>query len=150
MKDISLKLISNTQKVYTTLTMIYPFCLKEWKFQKFQKFVANLHDKTEYVIDIRNLKQALNHVLLLKKVHIMIKFNQKDWLESYIYFSTYLRKESKRSWFGKTFFWSWWIVLRKTVENVWKHGGIKQQQETIWYQNQIIMLQSFSQNICCL
>ena len=39
-----------------------------------EKFVANLHGKTEYVILIRNLKQALNHGLVLKKVHRMIKF----------------------------------------------------------------------------
>ena len=32
-----------------------------------EKFVVNLHDKKEYVIHIRNLKQALNHGLVLKK-----------------------------------------------------------------------------------
>ena len=32
-----------------------------------EKFVANMHDKKEYVIHIRNLKQALNHGLVLKK-----------------------------------------------------------------------------------
>ena len=31
------------------------------KIEKFEKLVTNLHDKTEYVIHIRNLKQALNH-----------------------------------------------------------------------------------------
>ena len=40
------------------------------------KLKANLHDKTEYVIHIRNLKQALNHGLVLKKLQIIIKFNQ--------------------------------------------------------------------------
>ena len=29
--------------------------------------LANLHDKTEYVIHIRNLKKALNHGLAFKK-----------------------------------------------------------------------------------
>ena len=42
-----------------------------------EKHVANLQDKTEYVIHIRNLKQALNHGLALQKVHRIIKFNQK-------------------------------------------------------------------------
>ena len=41
------------------------------KIKKVKKLVANLHDKTEYVIHIRNLKQTLNHGLVLKKV---IKF----------------------------------------------------------------------------
>ena len=57
--------------------MICPFCLKEWKLRRIEKLVANLHDKNEYVIHIRNLKQALNHGLVLKKVHGVIKFNQK-------------------------------------------------------------------------
>ena len=37
------------------------------KIEKVEKLVANLHDKNEYVIHIRNLKQALNHGLILKK-----------------------------------------------------------------------------------
>ena len=45
------------------------------KFEKFEKVVTNLHHKSEYVIHVRNLKQALNHGLILKKVHRVIKFN---------------------------------------------------------------------------
>ena len=37
------------------------------KSEKSEKLVANFHDKKEYVIHIRNLKQALNHGLFLKK-----------------------------------------------------------------------------------
>ena len=47
-----------------------PF-LPEWmKIEKDKKLVANLHDKTKYVVYIRKLKQALNHGLVLRKVHI--------------------------------------------------------------------------------
>ena len=45
------------------------FLPERMKIEKFEKLVANLHDKTEYVIHIRNLKLALNHGLVLKKVH---------------------------------------------------------------------------------
>ena len=38
--------------------------------------IANLHDKIEYVIHIKNLKQALNKGLVFKKVHTVIKFNR--------------------------------------------------------------------------
>ena len=38
------------------------------KIEKFEKLVSNLHDKTEYVIHIINLKQILNHGLVLKKI----------------------------------------------------------------------------------
>ena len=36
------------------------------KIENVEKLVANLHDKTEYVIHIRNLMQALNHRLVFK------------------------------------------------------------------------------------
>ena len=50
--------------------------------------VANLHDKSEYVIHIRILKQALNNKLVLPKVHKVIKSNQNAWLEPYIDMNT--------------------------------------------------------------
>ena len=50
------------------------------KIEKVENLVANLHDKTEYFIHIRNLKEALIHRLVLKKVHTVIKFNQNAWL----------------------------------------------------------------------
>ena len=43
------------------------FLPERMKIEKVEKIVANLHDKTEYIINIRNLKQALNHGLVLKK-----------------------------------------------------------------------------------
>ena len=39
------------------------------KIENVKKVAANLHDKNEYVIHTRNLKHALNHGLVLKKVH---------------------------------------------------------------------------------
>ena len=53
-----------------------PFLLERMKIEKVDKLVANLHDKTKYVILIRNLKQALNHRLVLEKVHRVIIFFQ--------------------------------------------------------------------------
>ena len=41
-----------------------PFLPERMKIEKVERFVANLHDKAEYVIHIRNLKQALNHGLI--------------------------------------------------------------------------------------
>ena len=39
------------------------------KNEKVQKLAVNLHEKTEYVIQIRNLKQALEHGQVLRKGH---------------------------------------------------------------------------------
>ena len=52
-----------------------PFLPERMKLKKVAKLVTNLNDKTEYVIHMRNLKQVLNHGLILKKVHRVIKFN---------------------------------------------------------------------------
>ena len=65
------------------------------KIEKVEKLVSNLHDRTEYVIHIRNLKQALNHGLVLKNVHKVIKFNQNAWLKPYIDMNTDLKKSRK-------------------------------------------------------
>ena len=44
---------------------------------------------------MKNIKQELNHALVLGKVHRIIKFNQKSWLTSYIDMNTELRKKAK-------------------------------------------------------
>ena len=44
------------------------------KIEKVEKLLANLYDKTEYVILIANLKQALNHGLVLKKFTEWLNF----------------------------------------------------------------------------
>ena len=52
------------------------FSSERIEIQKVEKLVTNVHDKTEYVIHIRNLKKAVNYGLVLKNVHGVIKFNQ--------------------------------------------------------------------------
>ena len=72
------------------------------KIERVEKLVINLHDKTEYVIYVRNLKQALNHELVLETVHRVIKFNENAWLKESIDMNTDLRKETKND-FEKEF-----------------------------------------------
>ena len=80
------------------------FLPERMKIEKVEKPVTNLHDKTKYVIHIRNLKQTLNHGLILKKAHRVIKFNQKAWLKPYTDMNTKLRQKQK-------------IILRKTFSS---------------------------------
>ena len=40
------------------------------KIQKSEDLFADIYDKTEYAIHVRNLKQALNHRLVLRKTMI--------------------------------------------------------------------------------
>ena len=47
--------------------MDFSFLLERMELGKIKKLVTSFHDKNEYVIHIRNLKQALNHGFILKK-----------------------------------------------------------------------------------
>ena len=60
----------------------FPFLPEIKKLKNVEKLVTNFHDKTEYVIHIKNLKQALNHGLILKRVLRGISFNQDEWLKT--------------------------------------------------------------------
>ena len=104
MKGIFLKLMFNILKNYMNFIMIYHFCHKRVAIEKVEKIVDNLHDKTEYVINIRNLKQALNNGLVFKKVYRVIKFNQNPLLKPYNDMNTDLRKKSKKQFFSRRFF----------------------------------------------
>ena len=94
------------------------------KIEKGGKTVTNLHDKTECVIHIGNLKQALNHGITLKKVHRVIQLNQKAWKKPYIDMNTIPRQKAKNN-FEKDYFKLMNnAVFEKTMENVRKHRHI--------------------------
>ena len=65
-----------------------PFLPERNKIKKCNKLLCNIYDKENYVVNIRALNQALNHGLILKKVHRIIQFNQEAWLEPYIDMNT--------------------------------------------------------------
>ena len=54
------------------------------KIDKYKKLVCDLRNKKKYVVHIKSLKQTLNHILQLKKVHRIIEFSQKAWLKPYV------------------------------------------------------------------
>ena len=80
-----------------------PFLPERMKIEKFEKLVASLHDKTEYVTHIRNLKPVLNHTLVFKEVQRVIKFHENAWLKSCIHMNTDLRTKNKKSFWKRPF-----------------------------------------------
>ena len=46
------------------------------KIDKCVKLLCDLFDKKKYVTHIKTLKQALNHELILDKVHRVIEFSK--------------------------------------------------------------------------
>ena len=65
------------QKKLQSLHSDLPFLPERMDVNGCKKLIYNLYDKKNYVDHIRSLKQALNHGLVLKKVHRVIKFNQR-------------------------------------------------------------------------
>ena len=102
-----------------------PFLPERMKTENVEKPVTNLNDKREHVIHIRNIKQALNHELVLKKVHRVIKFYQKGWLKPYIDMNTKLRKKAKNDFEINFFKLTNNRVFGKSMENVRKYRNIK-------------------------
>ena len=80
-----------------------PFLPERKKVNKVEKLICGIEDKEKYVIHIRALKQALNHGLILKKVHRVIQFKQNAWLKTYIDMNIELRKKAENE-FEKIFF----------------------------------------------
>ena len=85
-----------------------------------------------YVILMRNLKRALYHGLVLKKVQGVIKFNQEAWLKPYIGINTKLKKKAKYVFEKKFFSFMNNAVFQKSMENMrkrryraCKHGSKK-------------------------
>ena len=74
-----------------------PFLPEKIKTEKVEKLVANLRHKKEYVIHIRNLKQALNCQIRI------IKFNKKAQLEPHIDMKTDLGKATKDNFLKELF-----------------------------------------------
>ena len=52
--------VQYTKKLYELHNGL-PLLIERMKIEKVKKLAADLIDKTEYVIDMRNLKQTLNH-----------------------------------------------------------------------------------------
>ena len=97
--EVDVQYLEKLHDLYSNL----PFLPDRMKIENVGKLVANLHDKTEYVMHIGNLKQALRHGLFLKKVHRVIKCNQNAWLKPCIDMNTDLKKRVKND-FEENFF----------------------------------------------
>ena len=94
-----------------------PILPQKMKIEKVEKLVTNLHVKSEYIINIRNLKQALNHgQVVIKKVNKVTNFNQRALLKQYINLNTFLRKAAKSD-FKKDFFK---LMNNSVLEKLWK------------------------------
>lgn len=90
-----------------------------------EKLVPNLMDKKKYVVHYKNLQLYLKLGMKIKKIHRILEFDEKPWMEPYIRLNTELRKKAKSS-FEKDFFKLMNnSVFGKTMENIRKRVDIK-------------------------
>ena len=102
-----------------------PFICEKIRVNGVEKLVPNLHDKKKYAIHVKALKQALDHGLVLERIHRVIQFKQSAWMKEYIDFNTRLRMVAKND-FEKDFYELMNnSVFGKTMENIRKHRDIK-------------------------
>ena len=102
-----------------------PFMCDKMKINGVEKLIPNLYDKKKYIIHIRALKQAIDHGLILEKIHRCIRFRQSAWMKEYIDFNPRLRTAAKND-FEKDFYKLMNnSVFGKTMENIRNHRDIK-------------------------
>ena len=102
-----------------------PFMCAKMKLNGVEKLVPNPYYKKKYITHIKALKQAIDHGLVLEKIHRAIEFKQSAWMREYIDFNTRLRTTAKND-FEKDFYKLMNnSVYGKTMENIRKHRSIK-------------------------
>ena len=89
----------NLHDLHSDLT----FLPERMRVNRCNKLLCNLSDMNKYVVHIKSLKQALNHGLILRKVHRVISFHQEAWLKQYIITNIAERKKADSD-FKKDFY----------------------------------------------
>ena len=102
-----------------------PFLSDRMEVNNVDKLVANIYHKTNYIIRINALREALNHGLISKKVYSVISFNHAAWLNPYIDMNTELRTQAKNDFEKVNFKLKNNSAFGKTMENITKHRDIK-------------------------
>ena len=69
--EVDVEYLKNLHKLHSNL----PFLPERMTIHKCSKLVSIVQDNASYIVHIRALKQALDHGLIVKKVHRVIQFN---------------------------------------------------------------------------
>lgn len=99
----------------------YPFCAENRNVpgtKNVRKLLLTPFDKSNYIIHYRMLKLALQHGLVLKKVHLVLQFEQSPWLKSYIMLNTEMRAKANNDFEKNLYKLLNNAIFGKSMENV--------------------------------
>ena len=119
------------------------------------KLMPNLMNKRYYFCDYLLLKFYIEHGLILKKVHRVVRFKQSKWLKEYIELNTKLRKESKQEHEKDLFKLLNNAIYGKTCENLTKRSDIrlvvtKQQKDFFTKKPHFLSARIFGENLAAI
>lgn len=106
----------------------FPFCPEKRGIQGItssDKLLLTFFDKEKYIVHYHMLKLALEHGLVLKKVHRVLQFRQSAWLKPYIELNTKHRAQANND-FEKDFYKLLNnAIYGKTMENLRLRSDIR-------------------------
>ena len=85
---------------------------------KTEKLLLTLKHKSRYVLHYRNLQLYLEQGIKLRKIHRIVKFEQRDWMKPYISLNTELRKQATSDFEKNVFKLMNNSVFGKTMKNL--------------------------------
>nr|CAH7717033.1 unnamed protein product [Callosobruchus chinensis] len=105
----------------------FPFCAEHYipPKSKLPKLAGTLHQKNDYILHYRNLKQAMANGLVLKKIHKILKFKQSSWLKPYIDLNSRLRTAATTTFEKNLYKLFNNAIFGKTMQNIRKHRVVK-------------------------
>ena len=119
--EVDLEYPKNLHDLHSDL----PFLSERTRISRCNKLICNVSGKNRYAVHIKSLKQALNHGLILKKVHRVTSLEQEAWLKQYIIANIEERKKADSD-FKKDFYKLMCnAVFRKSMEQVRKHRDVR-------------------------
>ena len=90
-----------------------------------KKLIPNLNDRVKYVFHYKNLEYYLSLGMKLVKIHIILKFKQKDWLKEYTDFNTKKRQESYDEFNKNLYNFFNNCIYGKSIENIRKRINLE-------------------------
>lgn len=116
------------------------------------KLVAHLGARKNYVVHYMILKQAIDHGLIIKDIHRVLKFQQSTWLQDYIELNNNLRKDAITDFEKDLFKLLNNAIYGKTLQSVRKYRDIRlvtkyEQAEKLIAKESFINSQIFKENL---